>query len=246
MSDQSPFVVLVAGFSNYHWNYPAYQEKYGPDNFAHTTNAGRYTVDDHLDEINSIIPENRPYVLIGYSMGVSLIIELMNRQKLPNCKGAALIGGSRYQPTHWFLNFVFKLPSPFIYFFATLILLSYPIALVINKFSIKNTNHTCVEGLLRLIENKASEMKKEYNHCIRKVGLNIDGVLDENKEIPIYVIRLEKDLMVDEEDLEYTKTFFRNVKEKVLPSDIIHLTHKMDKEFIQMIEEESGFFIVEK
>ena len=242
MEDQKHFIVLVAGFSNYHWNYPVYEEKFGIENFAHTTNAKRYTVDEHLEEIESILPENRPYLLVGYSMGVSLIIELMNRKVLSNCKGATLIGGSRYQPTHWFLNFVFSLPAPFIYFFAFLILLSYPIALMINKFSIKNTNHTCVEGLMRLIENKASEMRKEYNQCIRKVGINVKGVLEENKDIPIYIIRLQKDLMVDEKDLEYTKTFFTEVKEKILPANIIHLTHAQDNEFVKMIEEEYEFF----
>ncbi|MHA2357930.1 MAG: hypothetical protein ACXABK_04095 [Candidatus Heimdallarchaeaceae archaeon] len=245
MAESEPFIVMVAGFSNYNWNYPAYEKKFGKKNFAHTTNAGRYTVDEHLDEIRSIIPKKRPYLLVGYSMGVSLIIELLNRDKLTNCKGVTLIGGSRYQPTHWFLNFVFSLPVPLIYFFGFLLLLAFPFTYVFTGFNYEKARHSCIEGFTSLIEHKAGEMKKEYNHCIRKVGKEVHGILDENKSIPALFIRLKKDLMVDEADIKYSMTFFEKSKEIIMADDIIHLTHRLDSEFIDLFLKEYAFFVTD-
>ena len=242
MTNEEPFIVLVAGYSNYTKKYPAYEERFGEENYAYTTNAGRYTVDEHLEETKSLIPENRPYLLIGYSMGVSLIIELFNREKMNNCKGVTLIGGSRYQPTHWFLDFVFSLPVPIMYFFAIILLLTFPFVYLFTGFNYEKARSACYEGLQSFIEYGAQEMKKEYNQCIRKVGLDIEGILKENEEIPALFIRLKEDLMVDEEDLEYTKTFFKKTKEVIMPENIIHLTHAMDAEFIDIFMGQKDFF----
>ena len=243
MAENQPFIVMVAGYSNYTKKYPAYEERFGKENYAHTTNAKRYTVDEHLDEIRSLIPKDRSYMLVGYSMGASLIIELLNKEKLENCKGITLIGGSRYQPSHWFLNFTFSLPVPIIYFFASIILLTYPFTLIFSGFDFEKARIACYEGSIKsLVINKAREMKKEYNQCIRKVGRNIKGILNENKEIPALFIRLKKDLMVDEEDLEFTRTFFSKTKEIILPDDVIHLTHDMDSEYVEIFMSQSDFF----
>ena len=242
MTQEEPFIVLVAGYSNYTKQYPSYEKRFGKENYAYTTNVNRYTVDEHLDEIRSIIPKNREYMLIGYSMGASLIIELLNREIIENCKGVTLIGGSRYQPTHWFLNFVFSLPVPFIYFFASILLFAYPFVLIFTGFNFEKARHSCFEGFQSLLEYKAKEMKKEYNQCIRTVGLDINGIMEENKDIPTLIIRLKEDLMVDEEDLEYTRTFFNKTKEIIMPADIIHLTHAMDAEFVDIFMSEREFF----
>ncbi len=243
MAEDQPFIVMVAGYSNYTKKYPAYEERFGKENYAHTTNAKRYTVDEHLDEIRSLIPKDRSYMLVGYSMGVSLIIELLNKEKLENCKGITLIGGSRYQPSHWFLTFTFSLPVPFIYFFASIILLTYPFVLLFSGFNFEKARLTCYEGSMKsLVVNNVREMKKEYNQCIRKVGRNITGILKENSTIPTLFIRLNEDLMVDEEDVEFTKTFFKKTKEIILPDDIIHLTHALDSEFIDIFMAQTEFF----
>ncbi|MCG3220866.1 MAG: hypothetical protein H7641_05745, partial [Candidatus Heimdallarchaeota archaeon] len=177
------------------------------------------------------------------SMGVSLIIELLNREKLENCKGVTLIGGSRYQPTHWFLNFVFSLSIPLIYFFSLILLMTYPFVLIFTGFNFEKARHACYEGSIKsLVINKAREMKKEYNQCIRKVGLDVKGILKENKDIPALFIRLKEDLMVDEEDLAFTRSFFMKTEEIILSDDIIHLTHEMDSEFIDIFMTQSKFF----
>ncbi|MHA1667777.1 MAG: hypothetical protein ACTSX6_08845 [Candidatus Heimdallarchaeaceae archaeon] len=242
MQERKPFVVLVAGFSNYKRRYPAYEKKFGKENFSWTTNAKRYTVDEHLDELESIIPRNRKYILVGYSMGASLIIELLSRKKMENCNGVVLIGGARIQPSHWFLNLLFKLPVPVIYMFSIIMALSFPIVLVFSKFNFHKAIPASFEGLYRLIENGAREMKKEYNECIRKVGRNVSDILEENKQIPLLIIRLTKDMMVNDEDLELVKSFFLKKKEKVMPADIIHLTHALDEQFAEIITNELDFF----
>ena len=74
------------------------------------------------------------------------------------------------------------------------------------------------------------------------MGRNITGILKENSTIPTLFIRLNEDLMVDEEDVEFTKTFFKKTKEIILPDDIIHLTHALDSEFIDIFMAQTEFF----
>lgn len=242
MEETRPFVVLASGFGNYKRKYPAYDEKLGKDGYAYTTYYKRFTIQEHLDEIHSIIPKNKEYLMIGYSLGVSLIVEYLNKNPAEDCKGIILIGGSRIQGSHWFLNFIFKTPVPIILFFSIIMALCFPIVLIINKFNFKKAIPASFEGLVRLIENGPWDMKKAYNTCLRQVGRDIKGVLEQNKDIPVLIIRLVKDMMVDEDDLKYTKSFFNNVKERILPSDIIHLTHKDDKLFLEIVDEEKELF----
>ena len=242
MSTKEPFVILAPGFSNYYREYPAYEERYGKENFAHTTNYKRFTIEEHLDEIESVIPKNRDYILIGYSLGGCNLIELLSRKKLQNCKGVILVGAARILTPHPFLNFLFRLPVPLIYFFATILALFFPINFIISGFNLKKAIPASFEGLVRLIENGAGKMKKEYNYCVRKVGRNVEDILESNKEIPLLVIRLQKDMMIDEEDLNVVKSFFKKSKEKFLPKNIIHLTHKFDSLYIKIIDEHRDFF----
>ena len=85
-------------------------------------------------------------------------------------------------------------------------------------------------------------MKKEYNQCIRKVGRNLDDILPENKNIPLLIIRLEKDMMVKEEYYQTVLNWFNKTKIRILPPDIIHLTHRLDDLFISIMEEEKELF----
>ena len=242
MSDKEPFMILAPGYSNYYRKYPAYEERYGKENFAYATNLNRFSVEDHLEELETLIPENRPYMIAGYSMGGCNIIELLSRKVLVNCKGIILVGAARILTPHWFLNFLFKLPVPIIYFFAILIALFFPINLIVSGFNLKKAIPASFEGLYRLIENGARKMKKEYNQCVRVVGRNVSDILEENKDIPLLIIRIQKDMMVDEEDLELVKSFFKRWDEEILPAHIIHLTHKYDPLYIEIIENKKDFF----
>jgi pimeloyl-ACP methyl ester carboxylesterase len=242
MSEQEPFMVLAPGFSNYYRKYPAYVERYGEENFAHTTNYKRYSIEDHLEEIESVIPENRSFMMIGYSMGGCNLIELLSRKALPNCKGVILVGAARILTPHKFLDFLFRLPVPLIYFLAGLIALLFPFNLIITGFNLKKAIPASFEGLVRLVENGAGKMKKEYNQCVRLVGKEVDDILEENKNIPLLIIRLHKDMMVDEEDLATLKTFFNKWDEEILPKHIIHLTHKFDSLYIEIIDGRKDFF----
>ncbi len=242
MSDKEPFMILAHGFSNYKRTHPTFEERYGEDNFAQTTNYNRFSIEDHLEELETIIPEKRPYMLTGYSMGGCNIIELLSRKVLQNCKGVILVGAARIITPHWFLNFLFKLPVPLMYFFASFIALLFPFNLLITGFNLKKAIPASFEGLERLVENGARKMKKEYNQCVRKVGRNVEDILEENKDIPLLIIRLQKDMMVDEEDLATVKSFFNKWDEEILPEHIIHLTHKYDNHYIKLIDDRKDFF----
>ena len=50
MVKKDPFMILAVGFSNYFRKYPIYEKKYGQENFNHTTNYKKYTIDEHLEE----------------------------------------------------------------------------------------------------------------------------------------------------------------------------------------------------
>lgn len=120
--------------------------------------------------------------------------------------------------------------------------LLFPLNLVINKFNLHKSIQASFEGIVRLVENGEREMKKEYNGCLRKIGKEVHGILDENKDIPALFIRLKKDLMVNQEDLKYTKTFFPKMREIIIPSDSIHLTHDFDYAVADILGEELDFF----
>jgi len=242
MVKNDPFMILAAGFSNYDREYPIYEEKFGKENFAHTTNQNRFTIEEHLEEIESLMPKNREYMLIGYSMGGSNILELLGWKNLTRCRGVVLVGAAHIQDVHWFLNFMFRLPVPIIYFFAILIALLFPMNLIIAGFNFKKAVPASFEGLYMFLRYGARNMKKEYNHCIRKVGRNLDDILPENKDIPLLIIRLEKDMMVRDEYYQTVLNWFNKTKMRILPPDIIHLTHRLDNLFISIIEEEKELF----
>ncbi len=242
MNLKDPFMILVAGFTNYHRKYPIYEDRYGKENFAHTTNQKRYTIDEHLEELESLIPKDREYMLVGYSMGGSNILELLGRKHLSKCRGAVLVGSAHIQDVHWFLNFMFLLPVPIMYLFAIIIALLFPMNLVIAGFNLKKAVPASFEGIYMFVKHGARNMKKEYNQCIRKVGRNLDDILEDNKDIPLLMIRLEKDMMVKEEHYQTVLTWFHKTKIRILPPDIIHLTHRLDDLFIDIIKEEREFF----
>jgi len=246
MTKEIPFLMVAAGYSNYTREYPAYIEKFGQENVQWTTNAGRYSIEDHIDELKSKLPIDRPYIITGHSMGGSIIIELMNKEPLVNCRGVSIVGSSRIQPSHWFLNFLFYLPVPIIYLFFGLMALSFPITLIVTRFNFHKAVQASFDGIARLIENGARKMKKEYNGCLRKIGKNVHGILEENKNIPTLFIHLKKDMLVDDEDLEYTKAFFNVRKERIIPADTIHLTHDFDNLVADILGEELDFFGYEK
>ncbi|MHA1399841.1 MAG: alpha/beta fold hydrolase [Candidatus Heimdallarchaeaceae archaeon] len=243
MDKKQPFITVAAGFSNYSREYPAYIEKFGDENVEWACYAKKYTIEEHIEEIKSHIPNGRPYILTGHSLGGSLLIEMMAREKLDeNCKGVVLIGASRRLYPHPTLNFIFRLPVPLIYAFSIFLMFIYPIFILVYKFNMHKATQASFEGIVRLVENGARDMKKEFNYCLRPIGQDVTDILEENKDIPVLFIRLKKDMMVKEEDLELTKSFFNNWKERIIPSDSIHLTHDFDYIVADILNEEMPFF----
>ncbi|MCG3217257.1 MAG: alpha/beta hydrolase [Candidatus Heimdallarchaeota archaeon] len=242
MDKDIPFIVVAAGYSNYDREYPAHAEKFGENNVVWTTTKGRFTVQEHIDELHELLPKDKEYLIIGHSMGIPTTIELMNKIPLENCKGAVFVAGSRTQKSHWFFEFLFRLPVPLIYVMGAMLTLMFPINLIVYKFNIHKAFQASFDGIWRLVVSGAGNMKKEYWECVKKIGRDVHNVLEENRDIPILFLRLAKDKLVLDEDVKYTKTFFTNIKEKILPFDSIHLTHDYDYLVLDIIGEEIDFF----
>ncbi|MHA1416906.1 MAG: alpha/beta fold hydrolase [Candidatus Heimdallarchaeaceae archaeon] len=238
-----PFFTVAAGFSNYTREYPAYVEKFGKENVEWACYADKYTIEEHIEEIKTHFPNGRPFILIGHSLGGSLIIEMLAKEKMPSeCEGVVLVGASRRLYPHPALNFAFRLPVPLVYAFSAFLMLIFPIFLVAYKFNLHKAFHASFEGFWRLVENGAKRMKKEFNYCLRDIGKNVSDILEENKHIPVLFIRLKKDIMIREEDVEETKSFFHKHKERIIPIDTIHLNHEFDSVVADIINEELPFF----
>lgn len=242
MSPEFPKIIVVAGFSNYNREYPDYTKKFGEQNVHWTTNRDRYTVEEHLAELKSKIPKDQPYILSGHSMGGALIIELMKREKIDNCKGIVLVGASRRIFPHWALNFIFHMPIPIIYLFAITLVISFPISLIVNLFNLHKAKQASFEAFQRIRDCGARRMKKEFNLCLRDLGKDTEDILEVNKNIPVLFLRLKKDMMLREWDIKLTKSFFNNWKEIIIPSDCIHLTHDFDDKVAELINRELSFF----
>ncbi|MCK5141473.1 MAG: alpha/beta hydrolase, partial [Candidatus Heimdallarchaeota archaeon] len=190
--------------------------------------------------------KDKPYILVGHSMGGSIIIELMSRKPLDNCQGVSLNGASRLTLSHWFLNFLFYLPVPIIYSFFALMVVLFPLNFVLTGFNLHKAKQASFEGITRLIENGAREIKKEYNFCLRKIGKDVTSIHKNNINIPTLFIHLKKEMMVDEEDLKFTKSLYNKKRVKIIKSDTMHLTHDFDYVVADLIGEELDFFGYEK
>ncbi|GAI56023.1 unnamed protein product, partial [marine sediment metagenome] len=62
-----------------------------------------------------------------------------------------------------------------------------------------------------------------------------------NPNLPLLLDRLEKDTLVDEEDLKFTKSMFKNVREEIIETDSLHLTEKFDHITVEKITYEAEF-----
>ena len=70
----------------------------------------------------------------------------------------------------------------------------------------------------------------------------LGGVTEvKNSELPLLLVRLEKDTLVDEEDLKFTKAMFKNVREEIIETDSLHLTEKFDYITVERIANQAEF-----
>ncbi|MEA2070790.1 MAG: hypothetical protein U9O98_05810 [Asgard group archaeon] len=168
-------------------------------------------------------------------MGGMLIIELLSRKSFENLKGIILVGASRKLKTEQGLNILMKLPWFCLWPLAIMFFFFIPITFFIWW---GKTWETYQEMYSFLIKDGAKKIHRQYNQTLKKLG-DVNSL--KNPDIPLVVIRLPKDTLVDEKDLKVTEKMFQNYREKIIPSDSIHLDEKFDPITVKLIAEEKDF-----
>ena len=168
-------------------------------------------------------------------MGGSIWLELISRENIPNMKGLVLIGSARTLKSDNGVRFLMAGTWLRLWVLVITLTLIMPIMLFIWR---KKTFETYREMWRFLTKDGAKKIHRQYNLCLKKLG----GVMKvNNPDMPLLVVRLRKDTLVDEDDLNYTKSMFQNVREQIIETDSLHLTEKFDHITVEKIALEAEF-----
>lgn len=125
-------VIIATGFGGSGREYPDYLKRFGEDNVEVIRWDETCTdSDSHLVKLKANLPKKEPFVLCGHSLGGGLIIELMNREKVPGLQEVVLIGSSKRIKEDAGLKFMMSFPWFFLWIFAFLLVLAFPITMFI-------------------------------------------------------------------------------------------------------------------
>lgn len=216
--------------------YPDYYAKFGKENVKVLCWDETCTdLESHLKLIRENIPRDQSFVAVGHSMGGSLLLELLARERIPNLKGLVLVGASRRMRSEQGINMIMKFPWFFLWIFTIFITLAFPITILFWR---SKTYDTYRELWRFLTKDGARKIHKQYNLTLKKLG-TIKRVV--NPEVPLVVVRLEEDTLIDEDDLEFTKAMFHNVHEQIIQTGSLHLTEKFDPITVEKIALEAEF-----
>ncbi|MGC9781186.1 MAG: alpha/beta hydrolase [Candidatus Heimdallarchaeota archaeon] len=125
-------IVLATGLGGVGRKYPDYYAKFGEENVTVLCwNKNCTDLESHIQKIKENIPKDTPFVACGHSMGGSIWLELLSREKVPNLKGIVLVGASRKLRSEQGVEFIMKFLWPFLWFFVTLVTIALPITIFI-------------------------------------------------------------------------------------------------------------------
>ena len=234
--DTNVKVIVATGLGGAGREYPDYQAKFGKENVAIVCwDDACSDLDSHLEKLKANIPEEEPFVGVGHSMGGCIWLELLHRETMPNQKGLVLVGASRKVRGNQGVEFIMKRPWWFIWIMFFGLTIVFPMMLFIWR---KKTFDTYKELWRFLTKDGARKIHNQYNLTLKKLGF-IEQV--KNPDLPLVIVRLQKDTLVDEKDLEFTKQMFNNVHEQIIASDSLHLTEKFDHFTVEKIALEANF-----
>ena len=229
-------IFISTGFGGIGREYPDYEAKFGKENVTVIRWDKSCTdIDSHLAKIKETIPKDEPFVLCGHSLGGSLAIELLSREKVPFLQSLVLIGSSRRIKKEQGLEFIMKFPWFFLWPFAVLMALAFPITIFIWR---EKTFDTYYELFKFLGRDGARKIHKQYNLTLKKLG-SAESIADPT--LPVLYVGLPKDSLIDDEDLEYTLNMFKKSKKSIINANSIHLIEKYDPITVEKIAEEAGF-----
>ncbi|MCF2142212.1 MAG: alpha/beta hydrolase [Candidatus Heimdallarchaeota archaeon] len=228
-------VVLATGLGGAGRSYPDYEAKFGKENCIIVIWDKSCTdLDAHINYLKSKLPKE-PFVGIGHSLGGSIWLEICSRENIPNMKGLVLVGSARKVRSDRGMEFLMGGHWFRLWWIAILITLAFPIMLFVWG---RKTFDTYREMWGFLIKDGAQKIHAQYNKTLKKLG-TVTSV--KNPDLPLVIVRLRKDTLVDPDDLEFTKSMFNNVHEQIIESEALHLTEKLDPVTVEKIAAEAEF-----
>ncbi len=229
-------IVVATGLGGAGRFYPDYEVKFGKENCIIVTWDKRCTdLDAHINYLKEKIPKKEPFVAVGHSMGGSIWLELVSRESIPNMKGLVLVGAARTLRSDQGIKFLMRHHWMRIWGMVIMMTLLAPIMVFIWR---KKTYDTYREMWRFVTKDGAKKIHTQYNQTLKRLG-GITKVV--NQDLPLLCVRLKTDTLVDEEDLEFTKAMFNNVREQIIETNSLHLTEKFDHITVEKIANEAEF-----
>ncbi|MFW9921986.1 MAG: serine aminopeptidase domain-containing protein [Candidatus Thorarchaeota archaeon] len=229
-------IVVATGLGGEGREYPDYYAKFGRENVIIVTWDKTCTnLDSHINKLKENIPKEDSFIAVGHSMGGAIWLELLSREILSNQRGQVLVGCSRKVRGDNGVEFIMKRPWWFLWVVVFGLTALFPIMLLIWR---KKTVDTYREMWRFITKDGARKIHTQYNLTLKSLG-TVTSV--KNPDLPLVVVRLQEDTLVDKDDLEFTKNMFHNVHEQIIETNALHLTEKYDHITVEKIANEAEF-----
>lgn len=229
-------ILIATGLGGVGREYPDYYAKFGEENVdVLIWEEDISDLDSHIAALKERIPKDEPFIGVGHSMGGSVWIELLAKESPPNMQGLVLVGCARKLRVNQGIKFMMGGHWIRIWLIVIFMTLMAPIMIFVWR---KKTFDTYHELWRFPIRDGAPKIHRQYNLTLEKLG-GVTKLI--NPDMPVVFIRLEKDTLVDEQDLDETKALFTNVHEQIIETNSLHLTEKFDPITVERIALESKF-----
>lgn len=217
--------ILFAPGIGVHREFPLHRQVFGDDleiiNFTDC-----HSLSDHLQRIDSyarvLEEEKEDYIVMGHSFGANLLYRYTAENDLDHLKATILTGaGARFHPlTSW--NFIFNNGLWFLYFIVFILISGTPFMFLLYGWN----------GMIQRLDTinlfrymGIANLKKVYNNSLEPLANDPPTY---RWSTPVLSIRLPKDLLFPQYIIDETKELITNFHEKIIPRDLIHLTHHLD------------------
>ncbi|MHA1212929.1 MAG: alpha/beta fold hydrolase, partial [Candidatus Heimdallarchaeota archaeon] len=216
--------------------FPDYYAKFGEENVTCVLWDKTCTdLEAHIVYLKKYFPKDKPFIAVGHSMGGSILLEICSRELIPNMKGLVLVGAAQTLRVDGGVRFMMKRHWFRITWLVCFLTAIAPIMVFIWR---KKTYDTYKELWRFTTNDGAKKIHTQYNQTIKRLG-GITSV--KNPDMPFMFVRLEEDTLVDNDDLNFTRTLFKNIRDKIIETNSLHLTEKFDHLTVEKIAEEAEF-----
>ncbi len=217
--------IFAPGFGaskrSFHYYEQVFQNKFVKLDFSECI-----SLEDHfrvIDQaVKSAIDDGEDFVLIGHSLGTSIISHYVLSREVPNLKGMVLIGGGkRFYPAEG-MNFLMNLPNFMIFLMLVGMALVSPLMFILMGWQGMMER---LEAIKLSREMGIQKIKDVYHETIVKV---INPPPLKILEIPVLLLTLPKDVLFPSEGITDLRVNFPRLELHVIPANRYHFTHKYD------------------